>query len=140
VGALGGAITATSVGTWYQTLAKPWFNPPDWVFAPVWTTLYVLIGIAGWLVWRSGARGRGPALGMFAVQLALNLGWSALFFGLRRIDLAMVEIVALLAAIVATGVLAWRVDRRAGALFVPYGLWVGYACALTISLWWLNPV
>jgi translocator protein len=139
VSGIGGAITATSVGTWYQALQKPPFNPPDWVFAPVWTTLYVLIAIAGWRVWR-GARFevRWIGLTVFAVQLALNLAWSFLFFGLQRVDLALVEIVILLLAIIANTILFWRIDRWAGAFFVPYVLWVAYATALNASLWWLN--
>jgi translocator protein len=139
VGAIGGAITATSVGSWYQALAKPVFNPPDWVFGPVWTMLYVLMGIAGWRVWRRNDPARGRALALFGVQLALNLGWSVLFFGLRRIDLATAEIAVLFAAIVATAAAFWRIDRMAGALLVPYALWVGYASALTASIWRLNP-
>jgi benzodiazapine receptor len=141
VSGIGGAITATSVGTWYQALEKPSFNPPDWVFAPVWTALYVMMAIAGWRVWRrapSDARWKG--LGVFAVQLALNLTWSFLFFGLQRIDLALVEIVVLLLAISLNTVIFWRIDRLAGALFVPYLLWVSYATALTASLWLLNRV
>jgi tryptophan-rich sensory protein len=138
VSGLGGAVTATSVGTWYQALEKPVFNPPDWVFAPVWTTLYVLIAIAGWRVWRARAAAGRRALMVFAVQLALNLAWSFLFFGLQRIDLALVEIVILLFAILANTVVFWRIDRVAGALFVPYLLWVAYATLLTAALWRLN--
>lgn len=139
VSALGAAVTATSVGSWYQTLEKPLFNPPDWVFAPVWTALYLMMAVAGWRVWReSGPGPRRAALAAFGVQLALNLAWSFLFFGFQRIGLALVEIVVLLVAILATAVLFWRVDRWAGALFVPYALWVGYATALNAALWLLN--
>ena len=140
VSSIGGAITATSVGTWYQTLQKPPFNPPDWVFAPVWATLYLLMAIAGWRVWlRSQFELSHPALMVFAVQLGLNLAWSFLFFGLQRIDLAMVAIVILLLTIIANTFLFWRIDRLAGVLFVPYVLWVVYATALNGSLWLLNP-
>ncbi len=139
VSGIGGAITATSVGTWYQALLKPAFTPPDWVFAPVWATLYLLMAIAGWRVWRRKGFGLGrQALAAFAMQLGLNLAWSFLFFGFQRIDLAMVEIVVLLAAIIANTVLFWRIDRLAGALFVPYLLWVAYAALLNASLWVLN--
>jgi tryptophan-rich sensory protein len=139
VSAIGGAVTATSVGTWYQALAKPAFNPPDWVFAPVWITLYVLMAIAAWRVWR-GERFlmKRQALLVFSVQLALNLTWSLLFFGAQRIDLALIEIVLLLAAIAYNAVLFWRIDRLAGALLVPYVLWVAYATLLNASLWLLN--
>ncbi len=138
VSGLGGAVTATSVGTWYQALEKPGFNPPDWVFAPVWTTLYLLMAIAGWRVWRRRAAAGRRALAVFALQLALNLAWSFLFFGLQRIDLALAEIVILLFAILANMVVFWRIDRVAGALFVPYLLWVAYATLLTAALWRLN--
>jgi tryptophan-rich sensory protein len=139
VSAIGGAITATSVGAWYQTLQKPAFKPPDGVFAPVWTALYVLIAIAGWLVWRHRqAEGRQTALATFAVQLGLNIAWSACFFGLQQIGLALVNIVILLAAITANMVLFWQIDRLAGLLFVPYLLWVAFATVLNAAIWLLN--
>ena len=139
VSGIGGAITATSVDTWYQALEKPPFNPPDWVFAPVWTALYILMGIAAWRVWRLRTfEATGKALAVFVVQLGLNLSWSFLFFGLQRIDLALVEIVILLCAIITNTIMFWRIDRRAGLLFVPYAAWVTYATALNASLWLLN--
>ena len=139
VAAAGGAVTSTSVGTWYAGLAKPSFNPPDWLFGPVWTTLYVMIAIAGWRVWcRRGQAGAKLALGAWGVQLALNLAWSFLFFGGRLIGAALVEIGVLLAAIVITAVLFWRIDRIAGALLIPYVAWVSFATLLNASLWWLN--
>lgn len=139
VSGIGAAITATSVGSWYQTLQKPSFNPPDWVFAPVWTTLYVLIAIAGWRAWRRAqTKATSIALAVFAAQLALNLAWSLIFFGLQQIALALVEIVILLLAIVANTILFWRIDRWAGVLFVPYTAWVAFASVLNASLWWLN--
>jgi len=139
VSGIGGIITATSVGSWYLSIEKPPFNPPNWVFAPVWTTIYVFMAVAGWRVWRKGhdAR-RHRALIAFGVQLGLNLTWSLLFFGLQRIDLAMVEISMLLVAIVTTTMLFGKIDRLAGALFVPYVLWVSFATLLNGSLWVLN--
>jgi benzodiazapine receptor len=139
IGAVGGLLTSSSVNTWYPTLAKPAFNPPNWVFGPVWTTLYLLMAIAAWRVWRSGAAGTRLALGAWLLQLALNLCWSALFFGLRAIGAALAEILVLLAAIALTAVLFWRIDRAAGALFVPYLAWVGFATMLNAALWRLNP-
>lgn len=140
VSVLGGAVTATSVTTWYPTLVKPSFNPPNWAFAPVWTILYICMAVAAWRVWRQKtADGRRLALIAFGVQLALNLAWSFIFFGAQWIGLAMVEIAALLLAIIATAVLFWRIDRPAGLLFVPYIAWVGYATTLNVSLWILNP-
>jgi tryptophan-rich sensory protein len=139
VSAIGGAITAISAGDWYQALQKPVFNPADWVFAPVWTTLYVLMAIAAWRVWRHPtSSARRTALLVFTLQLALNLLWSFLFFGLQRIDLALIEIVILLICIIANTVLFCRIDVVAGMLFVPYVLWVGYAAVLNGSLWLLN--
>lgn len=139
VSGIGGAVTATSVGSWYQALAKPAFNPPDWVFAPVWTALYVMMGVAAWRVWRRAGFGAGrAALGAFAVQLALNLGWSVLFFGLQQIAVALIEIVVLFLSIVATAALFWRIDRAAGLLFVPYAAWVAFAAALNAAIWHLN--
>ena len=139
ISALGGLITATSVGSWYQALERPPFNPPDWVFAPVWSILYIMMAVAAWRVWRTaGFESRGKALAVFAVQLGLNLLWSFLFFGLQRIDLALIEILILLAVIIVNTVLFWRIDRLAGMLFVPYVLWVGFATMLNASLWWLN--
>ena len=139
VSGIGGAITATSVGTWYQALSKPAFNPPDWLFAPVWTLLYLCMAVAGWRIWRRlGWRaGRTPLL-VFGLQLLLNLGWSWLFFGQRLIGAALAEMLALLGAILATAVLFWRRDRLAGLLFVPYAGWVGYALLLNAALWRLN--
>ncbi len=138
VSGIGGAVTATSVATWYQTLEKPAFNPPDWVFAPVWTTLYVLMAISGWRVWRVKSEAGRQALIVFALQLGLNLIWSFLFFGFQQIGLALIEVAALLLAILLTAVLFWRIDRLAGILFLPYLLWVGYAMLLNASLWLLN--
>lgn len=139
VSAIGGAVTATSVGTWYQVLAKPAFNPPDWIFAPVWTGLFFMMALAGWRVWRrDGLREARAALTLFALQLALNLGWSILFFGLRSIGAALVEIIVLLLAILATTVVFWRRDRLAGMLFIPYAGWVAFAAVLNTRLWQLN--
>lgn len=139
VSALGGLFTASSVSTWYQGVAKPVFNPPDWVFAPVWITLYVLMALAAWRVWdRAPREAARPALRLYAIQLALNLGWTALFFGLRWMGAALVEIVVLLVLILATRRRFAALDRWAGLLFIPYALWVAYATALNLAIWWLN--
>ena len=139
VAAAGGAVTATGVGTWYAGLAKPAFNPPDWVFGPVWTALYLMIAVAGWRVWRRRSEsGAWLALGAWGVQLSLNLSWSLLFFGARMIGMALAEIAVLLAAILITATLFWRIDRIAGALLVPYAAWVGFATVLNAALWRLN--
>ena len=139
VSAAGGVVTATSVDTWYQALAKPSFNPPDWVFAPVWTTLYFLMGVSGWRVWRrSASRATRGALALFGLQLFLNFAWSALFFGFQRIDLALIDIVILFVAIVANMILFWRIERLATLLLVPYAAWVVFAIVLNVFIWLLN--
>lgn len=139
VSALGGLFTASSVGTWYQGLAKPAFNPPDWVFGPVWFTLYVLMAVAAWRVWDRAAPGAArAALTLYAVQLGFNLGWTALFFGLRWMGAALVEIVVLLALILLTRRRFAALDPWAGRLLVPYALWVAYATALNLAIWSLN--
>lgn len=139
VGALGGVWTAESVRTWYPTLAKPPINPPNWVFGPVWTVLYIAMGFAALRVWRhSGLRRARWALAVFAVQLGLNLAWSYLFFGRHLIGAALIDIMLLLAAIVATALLFARHDRVAAWLMVPYGAWVAYASVLNGWIWALN--
>ena len=139
VSAAGGMVTATSVDTWYQALAKPSFNPPNWVFAPVWTTLYFLMGVSGWRIWRRRAsRATREALSLFGLQLFLNFAWSVLFFGFQRIDLALIDIVILFVAIVANMILFWRIERLATLLLVPYAAWVVFAIVLNVSIWLLN--
>jgi len=127
-------------GVWYASLVKPSWNPPNAIFGPVWTVLYVLMGVAAWLVWRrAGFAGTGgAALGLFVVQLVLNALWSYLFFGLHRPGIALLDIVVLWVAILIVMVLFWREDRVAGALMLPYLAWVGFASFLNFVLWRLN--
>jgi benzodiazapine receptor len=133
------SVTLPQIGGWYAGLEKPWFNPPNWLFGPVWTALYAMMAIAGWLVWRErGLKGaRGP-LALFGLQLALNILWSLIFFGLEQPGAAFVEIVALWLAVCATMIAFWRIKPLAGALFVPYLLWVSYAAVLNGAVWRLN--
>jgi len=139
VSGIGGLVTATSVGGWYATLNKPVFNPPNWVFGPVWTVLYLAMAVAAWRVWRRAESiGRIRALAVFGIQLGLNLLWSVLFFGFQQIGLTLVDIVLLLTAITLNARLFWHIDRVAGWFFVPYIVWVVYATALNGSLWLLN--
>lgn len=139
ISAAGGAITVTSVNDWYLTLNKPFFNPPDWIFGPMWTLLYLSIAVAGWRIWRNSiGQVRRRLMAVYAIQLGLNFVWSFLFFGLQRIDLALINISVLLAVIVINGILFWRVDRLAGALFAPYASWVAFATLLNTSIWLLN--
>jgi tryptophan-rich sensory protein len=138
VGALGGLATASSVGGWYVTLNKPRFNPPNAIFGPVWTTLYILMAVAAWRIWRSAGSGRRQALALYAGQLMLNLAWSVIFFGLRQPGLALIEVAFLLAAVIAAAAAFWRVDRPAGLMMAPYCAWVAFASVLTFEIWRLN--
>ena len=123
-------------GAWYAALAKPAWNPPNAIFAPVWSVLYGLMAVAAWLVWRrAGFSGAGAALGLFAVQLILNALWSYLFFGRHQPGLAFGDIVVLWVAILSVVLLFLRVDRVAGALLLPYLAWVGFAAYLNFTLW-----
>ncbi|MGA9524267.1 MAG: TspO/MBR family protein [Myxococcaceae bacterium] len=138
-GALGGLATQSGIGSWYQSLRKPAWNPPSWVFSPVWTTLYVLMGTSAWLVWRE--RGFAPArteFGLFGTQLFLNALWSFLFFGFRAPLLALIELVLLAGAVLATLLAFWRVRPLAGALLIPYLAWVTFAGVLNATLWRMN--
>lgn len=136
VSGLGGAITAGPVKSWYPGLAKPALTPPDAAFPIVWTLLFLMMAVAAWLIWRQARLVRAHAL--FGLQLALNLGWSTLFFGLQRPDLALAEIVLLWFAIAATLLAFLRHDRLAGLLLVPYLGWASFAVYLNAMIWWLN--
>lgn len=138
IGAIGGIVTASSVTTWYRTLAKPSFNPPDYLFAPVWTILYVVIAIAAWQVWRSRHALRKMALGLYGLQLLLNFIWSIAFFGLRNPGLALVDITALLATALGCLIYFARIDRIAALLWVPYLAWLSFATSLNAAVVALN--
>jgi tryptophan-rich sensory protein len=136
---LGGGLLigyATAPGAWYAALSKPAFNPPNWIFAPVWSLLYVLIAVAGWRIWR--VAGSGAARTLWIVQLALNFLWSPVFFGARMPKAALAAILLLLATILGFVVAAWTRDRSAAWLFVPYAAWVAFAALLNLSVVWLN--
>ncbi len=135
------SLTAVFVktGGWYEQLVKPAWNPPDWIFGPVWTVLYIMMAIAAWLVWqRGGWRQQRRALTLYLVQWALNVLWTPLFFGLQRPGLAFAEILFLLVAIIATLIAFWRVRRPAALLLIPYALWAAFATALNFTLWRMN--
>lgn len=135
-----GAAASVQAGPFYAQLVRPEWAPPAWVFGPVWTALYVLMGVAAWLVWRVGGfRAARPALTLFLVQLALNALWSWLFFGWHLGVLAFADVLLLWVMIVATLVAFWRIRPLAGALLVPYLLWVSFASVLNYSVWQLNP-
>lgn len=140
IGALGGLATSESVKTWYPTLNKPSFNPPNWLFAPVWTSLYILIGIAAYLVWikRDKIAHFPRVLAIYFIQLILNLCWSFIFFSLHEIGFALFEIMILLIVIVVNAIAFYKIDKWAGYLFIPYILWVSFASFLTYSIFMLN--
>ena len=127
---------ANTPGAWYAGLDKPPFTPPDWLFAPAWTVLYVVVAIAGWRIWRLGDTG--GAMTAWWLQLGLNFLWSPVFFTLQSTGWALAVVLALLAAVIAFIGLAWDRDRPAALLFLPYGAWVAFATALTASIRWLN--
>ena len=140
-GGIGSIATAESVSAWYRTIEKPSWNPPGWVFAPVWTSLYVTMAIAAWLVWKdrqAGASRRKTALTLFGIQLALNALWSFLFFEWHLLGWALVEILVLWIAIAATLMAFFGIRRTAGWLMVPYLAWVSFASFLTYTIWTLN--
>lgn len=140
VAGLGSLFTTPAIaGGWYAALQRPAWSPPNWVFGPVWTLLYLSMAVAAWLVWRErGFSGAAWPLAFFAAQLLLNAAWSPLFFGAKQLGWAFVEIVFMWAAILATLVSFWRVSAWAGGLLVPYQLWVTFAAALNFAIWRMN--
>jgi benzodiazapine receptor len=137
IGALVSLFTRPQMPAWYAGLNHPAIAPPDWVFAPVWTALYILMAVAAWRIWKQTGL-KSPELAAFAIQLALNFAWSAIFFALHRIGLALLEITALDLAILFTLVFFFRRDRLAGLLFLPYLAWALFATRLTHAFWTLN--
>lgn len=139
-GIIGSFFTASSIQTWYAGLQRPMLNPPNWVFGPVWTILFALMGIAAFLLYKKGIQHRRIkiALGIFSVQLVLNTLWSILFFGMKSPGVALVEIIFLWATIAATIIAFYKISRLAAYLLVPYILWVSFAVYLNYSIWILN--
>jgi len=141
-GGIGSIFTSPEIPTWYAALNKPDFSPPNWVFAPVWTTLYILMGVAAHLVYEKGAKNKAEvdaALALFTTQLALNMAWSFLFFGLHSPLYGLIGIVTLWLVIALTMVRFYGISRPAGLLLVPYILWVSFASVLNLFVWMLNP-
>jgi len=133
------AFTTPAIPSWYAGLRKPSWTPPNWVFGPVWSFLYLAMAVAAWLVWRElGLSGGAVPLTIFGIQLALNLAWCVIFFSLHLPGPAFVEIVVLLLAIAATIAAFWQVSAAAGVLLLPYIAWVGYAAALNFGVWRMN--
>jgi tryptophan-rich sensory protein len=139
VGGVAGFFSAEAIPGWYANLNKPVFNPPNTVFGPVWTTLYLLMGYSSYRIWMlPKVTQRTTALGVYALQLALNFIWSFLFFNMRAMGLALIEIVLLWFSILWMIRLFYRIDRKAALLQIPYLLWVSFATALNAAYWWLN--
>ena len=139
-GIIGSLFTSPSIPGWYASLIKPSFNPPNWIFGPVWTTLYLLMGIALFLVWEKSKKDKCAkiAIIIFAIQLVLNTFWSILFFGMQSPAFAFGEIIILWAAIAATIFAFYRISVPAAALLIPYILWVSFAAVLNFFIWRLN--
>jgi tryptophan-rich sensory protein len=137
--AASGTAVFVSIGGWYSSLNKPSWNPPPWIFGPVWSLLYIMMAVAAWLVWREGGWKRhGRTLGLFFLQWLLNALWTPIFFGMHRSGLAFAEIIMLWIVLAATLRLFWRVSKLAGVLLVPYLVWVSFAAALNFAIWRLN--
>ena len=139
-GLLGTLFTASAIPTWYAGLEKPFFNPPSWLFGPVWTTLYILMGISAYLIWKNGLglKNVREALLVFCIQLGLNALWSPIFFGLKLPGIAFVEIIALWAMVTAFMILSHRISKIAGWILAPYAIWVSFALILNYAIWYLN--
>lgn len=139
VGAVAGIITAQSIEGWYNTLSKPSFNPPNWIFGPVWTTLYILMGISFFLVWKQKeSASRSQAITVFLLQLLCNFAWSLIFFYFKMIGLAFVEIILLWISIVFMLFLFYKIKPVSAWINIPYLLWVSFATVLNASLYFLN--
>ena len=139
IGAIGGIATSTSIGSWYVTLNKPFFNPPNYLFGPVWTTLYILMGISIYLIIQSTkTTNRKKAIAIFCLQLFLNFWWSFLFFKFNLLGLAFIEIICIWLSIIAMIIVFKRINKTAAYLQIPYLLWVSFASVLNGTIWWIN--
>ena len=136
--AIGGFFTSTSVLTWYVDLIKPSFNPPSWVFGPIWTILYLLMGIALYLFWIDKSKNKKPAFIAFGAQIFLNAFWSVLFFGIQKPFYAFIDIIVLWISILITIIYFYRTKKMSAYLLIPYILWVSFAAVLNFSIYILN--
>jgi tryptophan-rich sensory protein len=139
-GVVGSFFTTSAIPSWYSEIIKPVLNPPGWIFGPVWTALYILMGIAAYLVWKNGWEKSDvrTALGVFGIQLILNATWSIIFFGLQNPGAAFIEILSLWLTILATIIAFSKISRQAAWLLAPYIVWVTFAAYLNYSIWFLN--
>lgn len=140
IGGVSGYFTANEIPTWYATLNKPGFNPPNWIFGPVWTTLYILMAISFWLIWKSNIESsiKNRAMTFFVIQLVLNFFWSILFFSLHQLGFAFVEIILMWLFILFSIISFYPISKTASYLLIPYLLWVSFASVLNFSIWKLN--
>lgn len=136
----GSVVTTPNIDPWYTSLLKPGWVPPNWLFAPVWTILYFLMALAAFFVWQKGCHKPAVKMGLtlYILQLGINFLWSFLFFGFHELAAAFATILGLLALIIITAFLFWRLDKKAGLLFIPYILWVSFATLLNLAVWRLN--
>lgn len=140
IGGISGYLTSNEITTWYVTLNKPSFNPPNWIFGPVWSTLYFLMGISFWLVWKSNANTtiKNKAITFFIIQLILNFFWSIIFFSLHQLGFALVEIILLWIFILLSIISFYPISKIAAYLLLPYLFWVSFASILNLAIWKLN--
>lgn len=140
VGAVSGYFTANEIPNWYATLIKPSFNPPNWIFGPVWSTLYILMAVSWWLVWKSDVASskKNKAMLIFAIQLILNFFWSIIFFSFHQPGIALIEIIFMLIFILFSIIIFYPVSKPASYLLIPYLLWVSFASILNYTIWKLN--
>ena len=139
VGSVSGILTASKIETWYKMLNKPFFNPPNYLFGPVWTLLYILMGISFYMILQSTKSSNSHnAVGVFLVQLTLNFIWSFLFFKFQLLGIAFIEILILLAGIISMIYIFYKINKTAAILQIPYLLWVSFASILSGCIWWLN--
>ncbi|MDJ0625296.1 MAG: TspO/MBR family protein [Candidatus Caenarcaniphilales bacterium] len=137
-GLIGGLITSNSVDTWYSTLIRPSLTPPNWIFGPVWTILYALLGVSSWIIFQSESSWKKRALTAFFINILINVIWSFLFFGLQSTLLGFIWIIVLELSIIWVLVEFWRVSKLASFLMLPYFLWVSFASFVAFNIWWLN--
>lgn len=140
VGGISGYFTSTEIPTWYSTINKPSFNPPNWIFGPVWTTLYILMGISFWLIWKSdvSTEVKNKAMLFFAIQLVLNFFWSIIFFSFHQTGFAFIEIIVMWIFILLSILSFYPISKTAAYLLIPYLLWVSFASVLNFAIWKLN--
>jgi benzodiazapine receptor len=136
-GIIGSLFTASAISTWYVSLIKPSFSPPNWLFGPVWVTLYLLMGVSLYLIWKKGKKNSG-LIKLFLIHLVLNAFWSVIFFGFKNLGLAFAEIMILWVIILYLALKFYKVNKTAAYLLVPYQLWVSFAAILNLSIWLLN--